>query len=160
VASTAVSATPNDDVEAFLAACDAFARAVRRSRGARTSARAGALTLSQYALLQPLAELREARVRELAAAASVTAPTATRILDALQRRGLVRRRPSPGDRRAVSVSLTAAGRELLHAQDAWIRERQRAFFEALPASERALAPSLLRELAALIDELAAGPAGR
>jgi DNA-binding MarR family transcriptional regulator len=146
------------DVEDFFSASDAFAQAVRRSRGAPATARAGALTLSQYALLQPLAERTESRVRDLALAASVTPPTATRILDVLERRGLVTRSPSSADRRAVFVCLTDEGRRMLEAQHAWVRERQRAFFEGLAPSERAIVPNLLRELAALIDELAAGPA--
>jgi hypothetical protein len=57
------------------------------------------------------------------------------------------------------VTLTDFGREALVAQDAWMRGRQRACYEALPAIERDLAPDLLIRLAALIDELAAGPAG-
>jgi MarR family transcriptional regulator, organic hydroperoxide resistance regulator len=151
-------ATKPELVEDFLSASDAFAQAVRRSRGAPATARPDALTLSQYALLRPLGERPESRVRDLATAAGITPPTATRILDALERRGLVTRSPSSSDRRAVVVCLTAEGRELLEAQRAWVRDRQRAFFEALPPSERAVAPNLLRELAALIDELAAGPA--
>jgi hypothetical protein len=57
----------------------------------------------------------------------------------------------------VTVSLTALGRETFHSQDAWLRARQRAFYDALPATERELAPELLVRLAGLIDELAAGP---
>ena len=65
---------------------------------------------------------------------------------------------SEDDRRGVTVRLTDLGRETLNGQDAWLRGRQRAFFEGLPATERELAPDLLVRLAALIDELAAGPA--
>jgi hypothetical protein len=57
----------------------------------------------------------------------------------------------------VTVTLTALGREALRRQDAWLRGRQRAFYAALPSGERELAPDLLIRLAALIDELAAGP---
>ena len=38
-----------------------------------------------------------------------------------------------------------------------MRSRQRAFYEGLPEVERVFAPDLLIRLAALIDELAAGP---
>jgi hypothetical protein len=38
-----------------------------------------------------------------------------------------------------------------------LRGRQRAFYASLPEVERELAPDLLMRLAALIDELAAGP---
>jgi MarR family transcriptional regulator, organic hydroperoxide resistance regulator len=139
----------------FLTAFDAFAQAVRRARGA--AAADGGLTLSQYALLEGLTSRPEARVQELALSAGITPSTATRILDALERRGIVRRARSDEDRRAVAVSLTDHGERLLGYQQEWLRGRQRAFYASLPPTEQELAPDLLVRLAALIDELAAGP---
>jgi DNA-binding MarR family transcriptional regulator len=143
--------------EDFFAGFDALAQAVRRARGANGQGADEGLTLSQYGLLEGLHQRRAARVQELAATAGISASTATRILDALERRGIVRRVRSRDDRRAVSVSLTPRGRELLHAEQEWLRGRQRAFYASLPPEERELAPDLLLRLAALIDELAAGP---
>jgi DNA-binding MarR family transcriptional regulator len=140
----------------FLTSFDAFAQAVRRARGAPASN--GGLTLSQYGLLEGLTTRPVARVQELAGDAGVAPSTATRILDALERRGIVRRVRSLEDRRAVAVSLTDLGQGLLGDQQEWLRGRQRAFYESLPPSEQELAPDLLLRLAALIDELAAGPA--
>jgi DNA-binding MarR family transcriptional regulator len=37
----------------------------------------------------------------------------TKLLDRLAAKGLIERRPHPGDRRAIVIELTAAGRELL-----------------------------------------------
>jgi DNA-binding MarR family transcriptional regulator len=146
------------EVECFLPAWDALAQAVRRARGAPAQAGKDALTLSQYALLQGLLERESARVLELAADAGVTASTATRILDVLERRGIVRRRRTPEDRRGVIVTATPAGRELLAARHEWQRSRERAFYASLGPADRELAPELLVRLAGLIDELAAGPA--
>jgi DNA-binding MarR family transcriptional regulator len=152
----AATASEISETDEFLAAFDAFAQAVRRARGAQAQAPDGALTLSQYSLLQVLSNRKAARVRELATEAGITASTATRILDALERRAIVRRERSAEDRRAVSVSLTDLGRRALSSQDAWIRGRQRAFFAELPCEEQQLAPDLLIRLATLLDELAAG----
>jgi DNA-binding MarR family transcriptional regulator len=146
-----------DQADGFLSSFDLLAQAVRRARGTIHQDRDGALTLSQYAILQVLTEREHARVRDLAAEAGIAPSTATRILDALERRGIVTRRRSPEDRRGVTVTLTDFGRDALQAQDAWMRARQLAFFEGLPELERDLAPDLLVRLAALIDELAAGP---
>jgi DNA-binding MarR family transcriptional regulator len=151
----ALSAAP---VGEFLTAFEAFAQAVRRARGA-TAPDPDALTLSQYGLLQALADREHARVRELAAEAGVTPSTASRILDALERRSIVRRTRSREDRRGVTVTLTEQGRAALRAQGDWQRERQLAFYASLPSEEQALAPDLLIRLAALIDELAAGDSG-
>jgi DNA-binding MarR family transcriptional regulator len=145
-----------DQETEFLDAFDALAQAIRRARGARAGTER-ALTLSQFSLLAPLAGGRTARVRDLAEEAGISPSTATRILDALERRTIVRRSRSRDDRRGVTVTLTALGREAVRAQEDWMRERQRAFFEGLPAVERELAPDLLIRLAALIDGLAPGP---
>jgi len=152
VISTKMEPTAGTD---FLTAFDAFAQAVRRARGA--PAANGGLTLSQYGLLEGLTAQRSARVQELAGEAGITPSTATRILDALERRGIVERARSPEDRRVVAVSLTESGQLLLHAQQDWLRGRERAFYASLPPAEREIAPDLLLRLAALIDELAAGP---
>jgi DNA-binding MarR family transcriptional regulator len=154
VISSPVEPTASTD---FVTAFDALAQAVRRARGA--TAANGGLTLSQYGLLEGLTTRRQARVQDLAGDAGVTPSTATRILDALERRGVVRRARSLEDRRVVAVSLTDVGRALLEDQQEWLRGRQRAFYASLPPSEQDLAPDLLLRLAALIDELASGPDG-
>jgi DNA-binding MarR family transcriptional regulator len=166
----------------FFAGFDALAQAVRRARGANGRSRVvngradnandgppsgsangngngsdAGLTLSQYGLLELLVDRQSARVQELAAHAGITPSTATRILDALERRGVVERTRSDEDRRAVAVSLTDVGQEVVHAEQEWLRGRQRTFYAALPDAEQELAPDLLFRLAALIDELAAGP---
>jgi DNA-binding MarR family transcriptional regulator len=49
----------------------------------------------------------------LAAAEGVAAPTMTRLVDGLERDGLVRRRRDPADARGVLVEATATGRRIL-----------------------------------------------
>ena len=145
------------DGEAFLNAFDTLAQAIRRARGANAQPSDDLLTFSQYALLQSLDRHATARVSDLAGGAGISPSTATRILDALERRAIVRRHRSPEDRRGVTVTLTDHGRETLDRQAAWMRGRQRAFYEELPGAERELVSDLLVRLATLIDELAAGP---
>ncbi len=145
-----------EPAETFHDAFDALAQAIRRARGVAAREVDG-LTWSQYALLRALSGRDGARIGDLAGEAAISPSTATRILDALERRDIVRRRRVPGDRRGVTVALTGRGRIALDRQDAWMRGREQAFFSALPESEQALAPDLLRRLAGLIDELAAGP---
>ena len=52
-------------------------------------------------------------VRDLAAAEQVRSPTMTRLVDALQRDGLVTREPNPADARSVLIRATASGRLVL-----------------------------------------------
>ena len=147
------------DPEQFLDAFDAFTQAIRRARGnpAREGRGGPTLTFSQYALVRALAGREAARIGDLAVDASITPSTATRILDALERRAMVRRDRTSTDGRVVTVRLTDRGRAALDRQDVWVRGRQRAFFADLPAGEQTLAADLLVRLATLIDELAAGP---
>jgi len=49
---------------------------------------------------------------ELARGFGVERAALTGLVDRAERRGLVERRPVPGDRRAVSVTLTPAGRQV------------------------------------------------
>ena len=53
------------------------------------------------------------RVGALAGAVAVTAPSMTRIVNALEAEGLVARATDPGDGRAQVVAMTPAGRTLL-----------------------------------------------
>jgi DNA-binding MarR family transcriptional regulator len=145
------------DGDAFLSAFDTLAQAIRRARGANAQPSDDLLTFSQYALLQSLDGGAAARVSDLAGGAGISPSTATRILDALERRAIVRRHRSPEDRRGVTVTLTDHGRQTLDRQAAWMRGRQRAFYAQLPGAERDLVAGLLVALATLIDELAAGP---
>ena len=51
--------------------------------------------------------------RELAERVGIEGPTLVRLLDGLETRGLIERRPVPGDRRANHVHLTEAAQPLL-----------------------------------------------
>src|SRR4051812_8286136 len=100
------SPVPTDeatDLETFINAFDRLVRSARRAR----SKLAGEddLTPSQYGLLVPLLEGDSPpSLRELAAAAGIAPPTATRMLDGLESRGLVTRERCANDRRAVRLS--------------------------------------------------------
>jgi DNA-binding MarR family transcriptional regulator len=143
------------DFEAFNAALDDFMRAQRRARGRfnRTPA-VPELSLSQYLLLEPLATAGEALpVGELAEAAGVAPPSATRMLDGLERRGLVERVRWTGDRRVVRVTVTEEGAALVRAKAARMHDARRDVFERLTPAERRSAARLLQSLAAAIEEL-------
>jgi DNA-binding MarR family transcriptional regulator len=70
-------------------------------------------------------------------------PDVTRLLDRLEKRGLTARARSTTDRRALHITITPAGIQLLAALDQPIRDLHRAQFAAL--SERRL-QDLLRTL--------------
>jgi MarR family transcriptional regulator, organic hydroperoxide resistance regulator len=145
--------TRSPEVAAFAAALDDFRRASSRARG-RLAAE-GDLTLSQYHLLEPLleADAPPLGVGELACAAGVSAPTATRMLAGLERDGLVERRACTRDRRVVRVALTADGAGRMERKRARMEARQLELYRSLEPGERARAARLLERLAAAIEDL-------
>jgi DNA-binding MarR family transcriptional regulator len=137
--------------EAFSAALLDFLRATRRMRGRFGDE--GELSLSQYHLLEPLIDAERLATCELAVAAGVSAPTATRMLSGLEREGLVARVPCTADRRVVHVALTEDGRARVLAKRARGEARRAEIFASLSAGERREAARLLERLAAAIEGL-------
>jgi MarR family transcriptional regulator, organic hydroperoxide resistance regulator len=138
---------------AFATAFDDFVRAAKRAR-ARVEPEA-TLTPSQYDLLAPLVEADDAPLglRELARAAGVSAPTATRMIDGLAARGLVTRERAADDRRAVRIALTAEGAEAVDEHRGRMLGRRRALFDQLSHTERRAAAKVLARLAAAYEEI-------
>src|SRR5690348_15445761 len=80
----------------------------------RSLAAAGVdVTLPQYRALVILAYSGEKRTTDLASELGVNSSTATRLIDRLVRRKLVDRQVNRADRRATSVTITPAGREVV-----------------------------------------------
>jgi DNA-binding MarR family transcriptional regulator len=147
---TGTRTTPASDVAAFAAALDDFRRASSRARG--RLAADGDLTLSQFHLLEPLLSAEAPLgVGELACAAGVSAPTATRMLSTLERAALVERRSCTSDRRVVRVALTGEGAERMERKRERIQARHEELFRSLEPGERAQALRLLERLAAAIE---------
>ena len=137
----------------FTAAWEEFTRAVRRARGRATGPLAeSGLTLAQFHLLEPLRGGGELTVSELAVGAGIAAPTATRMLDALVRDGVVTRRPAEHDRRAVLVGLTADGRTALDGAAKLVEAARARIRDSLTPEEQEQAAALLRRLAAAVEE--------
>jgi DNA-binding MarR family transcriptional regulator len=137
----------------FIAAWDALFSAVRRAKGRTGPDATSDLTLSQYQVLAALGDRGTARIGELAEAAGVAPPTVTRMVDGLERRGVLARSQEAGDRRSVHVSLTTEGRELLATKRRAVDERLGLLHSSLSADERDQSVRLLRRLAEAIDEL-------
>ena len=92
---------------------------------------------------------RPMSMRELADALDIDPPNATVLVDGLESQGLVRRRPSPADRRAKVVEATRKGKALARRADA--------ILATPPAAVASLEP---RELDALRRILTAAAAAQ
>jgi DNA-binding MarR family transcriptional regulator len=148
-----VDSEPIVDVPAdeIAQAADALFFAMRRARSAAAD-RDGGLSLPQLALLEPLATQSELTVGQLAASAEVSVPTATRMLQQLETKGVVVRRRSPEDERRVLVSLTEDGATRLAQVRKRLRERQARAFAAFTPAERRQLVTLTRRLTGLVAD--------
>jgi len=130
-----------------------FLGALRRARARLSEDPAARLSLAQYLLVEPLLDAPTRSVGELAANAGVASPTATRMLDGLQRDGHVQRETAAHDRRCVALRLTANGRRIAAAERARFQRKGAELFAALEPADRAQAARLLGRLADLMEEL-------
>ena len=78
----------------------------------------------------------------------VSSGTMTNRVDRLERRGLVGRKPRPGDRRGVIVALSPAGREVVDGAMADLLAREHELLAELPDDARQQLTALLRRLMA------------
>ena len=89
------------------------------------------ITPSQLSALSVIVRDGRMTLSQLAEAERVQPPTITRVVDALQQKGLVTRVPSEQDRRVAHVDATAEGRALVDAirkrRDAYLARRLRTF---------------------------------
>jgi DNA-binding MarR family transcriptional regulator len=96
----------------------------RLARKVRLSETSG-LTPSQLSALVTIDQIGRARLCDVATAEGVSAPTATRIVGAIEKLGLVARTDDADDRRATRVAVTPAGRAALRR----IRTNRTAFLQ-------------------------------
>lgn len=143
-------ASPSADLDVFRAAFEEFVRAAKRARARGSNE--DSLTPAQYDLLSPLLGAEDPPgLRELARAAGVAAPTATRMIDGLEARGLVVRTRCISDRRAVRLTLTDEGAAAVRERRKQIRRHQEELFASLSESERAAVTRALRQMATAYD---------
>jgi DNA-binding MarR family transcriptional regulator len=127
----------------------AVMRFSRRLRNQRVDT---SVTLTHLAALSTLQRHGPMSPGELAAHERVQPPSMTRVVVALEGRGLVTRTPHPTDGRQVVIGLTDAAQTLLteeaRAREAWLSSQ----LQMLTPEKRAT----LREAAVIMEELAGG----
>ncbi|MBR8639966.1 MarR family transcriptional regulator [Streptomyces tuirus] len=109
-----------DAVETIQREMTVFARRARAAAGRMHPE----LSLVSYTLLGHLEESGGCRATDLAAHYALDKSTVSRQVAALERAGLIERRPDPADQRVLVLHLTDAGRRIL----AQVTESRRAAF--------------------------------
>lgn len=104
------------------------------------------ITPGQSRALRVLTKHGDMRLNRLSDHLRIAARSTTEVVDALEQRGLVERRPDPTDRRATIVTVTGRGTEIIQAlrEAAWA-ETDRSF-AALDPDDRTTLARILRTL--------------
>ncbi|SIM77187.1 MarR family winged helix-turn-helix transcriptional regulator [Micromonospora cremea] len=123
-----------------------WAVAGRLRRQARESLAPWDVTPSQSRALGVLARHGELRPGTIAEHLRIAPRSATEVVDDLQARGLVERRPDPADRRATLVALTEEGNRVSAAIRAARRAEADRFFGHLDDADRDQLARILRTL--------------
>jgi DNA-binding MarR family transcriptional regulator len=111
------------------------------------------LTVAQYNVLRILRGAGEhgACGREIAARLITLEPDITRLLDRVEKRGLISRRRDAQDRRFVNARITPAGLEALAVLDAPVAELHRRQFGRLSGAELAQLTAVLEKVRGSVE---------
>src|SRR3954452_21385155 len=102
------------------------------------------LTPALFALLNVIGAREGAIQQELGSAMGIDPSTMVALVDQLEGAGLAKRRPSPTDRRAREVAITAKGHRVLERARNMVLEVEDAVLGGLSADERRQLTALLR----------------
>jgi DNA-binding MarR family transcriptional regulator len=110
------------------------------------------LTYQQYNVLRMVDTLGPQAQAEVARRLLVTAPVVTRLASTLVDAGLIERRTDPGDKRAVLLAPTRAGRRRARAMRRDLLDAAHELLEPLPDGKRSAVAAALEELQVLLPE--------
>ncbi len=111
------------------------------------------MTPRQTAILRILIAQQGARLSDLACVSRISPSAMTRVIEKLEKKGMVRRvRGAHDDGRAAQVEITATGRKARRRIDELMRQRARAVAESLPASRRDVVLQALREFSNALEQ--------
>ena len=107
------------------------------------------ISVTQCYALQSLERGGAMTLNALAADLMLDKSTASRVVEALERKGYVRRTPHPEDARALNLEMTAKGRGLCQRIERDLIEEERSIIENLDPEVRRAAIGVVRDLARL-----------
>lgn len=147
------------ELDEFLGSAQVFSSAVSDVIEERLLAEVsgGKLTVSQLKLLKLVAMSDSHTIGDVAAFLGVSNAAASKAVDRLVRRNLLRRTEDQNDRRAMHLSLPQSGRRLLAAYEAAKQRKLASIFAQFPREDLRRASELLDRLSAGIVDHSANP---
>ena len=118
------------------------------------------VTPVQYACLSEIARQPGVDATRLASAVAFDRSTLGNVLERLEAKGWVDRRPSAEDRRVKLLHITPAGEELLEAIEPAVVATQKRLLKPLSAADRKLFMRLISEMVEGNNDVSRAPLGR
>jgi DNA-binding MarR family transcriptional regulator len=115
------------------------------TRFGRAIARDG-ITPGQFGILTIVGANNGLTQSALSKAMGVERSTMVAVIDTLEGKGLLKRRPSPEDRRSYALGLTEEGRNLLTRLKRKVREHERRVLERFSDAERKILLEMLQRI--------------
>ena len=134
-----------DDQESFAQELARISRSWRATLDGRLR-ESGVTQARWYALLQLSRGCEGMTQRELARRVGVEGPTIGRLLDGLEKQGLIERRSVNGDRRAYNIHLTPAAQPLLKGINRTAAALRHELLEDIPGEDLATCIAVLRRI--------------
>lgn len=139
-------------LRARVAAVRAFNRFYTRRIGVlRRRYLGGPFSLTQVRVLYEIAHRRRATAAALVRDLDLNPGYLSRLLSGFERRGLIRRTPSPADRRQSFLALTRRGSAAFDPLDARSETETAAMLRALPPAGQVRLVAAMRAIEALLD---------
>lgn len=111
------------------------------------------ITLEQWVVLSTLADNESINQKTLSMKAGKDPASLLRILDILEKKGLVERKQFQGDRRASSLYITAEGKRLRAEVAPYIEDRFKEITSCIPEDEINIYEQVMKKIDHNLDEL-------
>ncbi|WP_304453181.1 MarR family winged helix-turn-helix transcriptional regulator [Nocardiopsis sp. YSL2] len=110
------------------------------------------LTLTQSLLMEAVRGLRAPTVGAVAKVVGVSSPSATRMIQQLERKGMMARRRAQHDERSTVVAITEEGERVLAERRLEMERKQRRIFDAIDPALRPTVLEVLHDLREAMDQ--------
>jgi DNA-binding MarR family transcriptional regulator len=127
---------------------DSASRAYRRFAQARLHAAGIDITIDQWLVLKTIHESPDVTLHQVGTSVFKDFASVTRIVQLLERKGLLRRTPHPTDGRRSELVLTHEGRTVIRTVEPIAQSNRRRALEGIDAEEIARLRELLKRITA------------
>ena len=125
---------------------ESASKAYRRFAQARLYEAGIDITIDQWLVLKMLHESADVTLQQVGAAAFKDFASVTRIVQLLERKGLLRRKPHPNDGRRSELVLTSSGETAVRTVEPIARDNRRQALDGIDADEIARLRAVLERI--------------